>query len=309
MKKWLSVLLVLALVLSLMPVTAFAEEGDPGEGAPAHEHSYTATETVAPTCTEQGYTVYECECGASEKRDLTDALGHDWGEGTVTLEPTTEAEGERSYTCARCGATKTESIEKLEAQPEEPGEPEEPEQPDEGDTPDEPEETPDPEEPGAEGDDPAGDDESGEEPSDPDSKADAEESEEEDKDDAAEADGEEKGEDEEEITEEISLEEFQEEIRAINNTRAPDTVPDTMYVEPTDANGLTERLYIDVSRVTKARCGIWTMPWVQSIQTASSAPSPTGEAAEAILSRMSTRRITRPLSTRLSASIKISWRK
>ena len=30
-----------------------------------HEHSYSAAETLAPSCTEQGYTLYVCECGES----------------------------------------------------------------------------------------------------------------------------------------------------------------------------------------------------------------------------------------------------
>ena len=37
---------------------------------------------------------------------------HNWGEGVVTTEPTTEAEGVKTYTC-ECGETKTESIAKL----------------------------------------------------------------------------------------------------------------------------------------------------------------------------------------------------
>ena len=43
------------------------------------DHEYNiVNHTVAPTCTEGGYTVYECACGLVEdaKRDLTDALGH-----------------------------------------------------------------------------------------------------------------------------------------------------------------------------------------------------------------------------------------
>ena len=46
-----------------------------GVKADTHEHSYTAVVT-APTCTEQGYTTYTCECGDSYVDDYTDALGH-----------------------------------------------------------------------------------------------------------------------------------------------------------------------------------------------------------------------------------------
>ena len=38
------------------------------------------------------------------------ALGHDWDDGVVTIEPTETTEGEKTYTCNRCGATKTELI-------------------------------------------------------------------------------------------------------------------------------------------------------------------------------------------------------
>ena len=54
-----------------------------------HEHSYTAVVT-APTCTEDGYTTYTCECGDSYVADHTAPLGHDW-HGT---------------SCRRCDATR-----------------------------------------------------------------------------------------------------------------------------------------------------------------------------------------------------------
>ncbi|MBQ6430614.1 MAG: S-layer homology domain-containing protein [Oscillospiraceae bacterium] len=41
-----------------------------------HVHSYTATVT-APTCTEQGFTTYTCECGDSYVDRYVAALGHD----------------------------------------------------------------------------------------------------------------------------------------------------------------------------------------------------------------------------------------
>lgn len=57
---------------------------------------------------------HECACGA--KKDEAD---HDFGEGVVTTEPTTEAEGEKTFTCA-CGQTKTEKIDKLPTEEVEP---------------------------------------------------------------------------------------------------------------------------------------------------------------------------------------------
>ena len=77
-------------------------------------HDYDAVVT-APTCTEDGYTTYSCSgCGDSYVGNYTAALEHNWDEGVVTVEPTEETEGQRLYTCQRCGETKTESIPMLE---------------------------------------------------------------------------------------------------------------------------------------------------------------------------------------------------
>ena len=76
-------------------------------------HNYEAVVT-APTCTDGGYTTYTCHCGDSYVSDHTEATGHSWDEGVITKEPTTEAEGEKTYTCQHCGATKTEVLPKKE---------------------------------------------------------------------------------------------------------------------------------------------------------------------------------------------------
>ena len=48
-----------------------------------HTHSYGSTVT-APTCTEQGYTTYTCDCGDSYVADLLDATGHTYENGICT---------------------------------------------------------------------------------------------------------------------------------------------------------------------------------------------------------------------------------
>ena len=100
--------------------------------------SHVETETVAvtaeitkpATCTEKGETTYtatfENEAFTVQPKVLEDVDidmdAHDWGEGTVTKEPTLDEEGERTFECSRCGATKTEPIDKLTPEPEpEPG--------------------------------------------------------------------------------------------------------------------------------------------------------------------------------------------
>ena len=75
----------------------------------AHTHNYKATVT-APTCTEKGYTIHTCACGDSYVDTYVDALGHAWDSGKVTKQPTATEAGIRSYTCTRCGETKTETI-------------------------------------------------------------------------------------------------------------------------------------------------------------------------------------------------------
>ncbi|MBQ9014827.1 MAG: hypothetical protein IJ109_01785 [Firmicutes bacterium] len=73
------------------------------------------------TCQEEGYTgdTWCLDCG--EKIALGQAIpidevnGHSWNAGEVTKEATTEEEGEKTYTCTRCGAKRTEVIEKLPA--------------------------------------------------------------------------------------------------------------------------------------------------------------------------------------------------
>ena len=76
---------------------------------------------VAPTCDKAGSyeeVIYCSECGIEISRRRLEVLGtgHAWDDGVVTLAPTYEAEGIRTYTCANCNATRTESIPKLVAQ-------------------------------------------------------------------------------------------------------------------------------------------------------------------------------------------------
>ena len=75
------------------------------------EHTFVFTKTVAPSCTEAGYDLYTCSgCGATEKRNLTDAAGHKWDGGTVTTAPTETTPGVRTFTCTVCGDIREETI-------------------------------------------------------------------------------------------------------------------------------------------------------------------------------------------------------
>lgn len=82
-------------------------------------------EKIDASCTEDGtlghFTCTECEknfdAEGNEIADLTIAAkGHTLGDWSVTTEPTTEAEGERTRECADCNYTETERIDKLPAE-------------------------------------------------------------------------------------------------------------------------------------------------------------------------------------------------
>ena len=85
-----------------------------------HEHDWVeiTDKRQEPTCLYGGQAEYQCSiCGTYGEEDLP-ALGHAWDEGTVTREPQPGVEGERLYTCTRCGEQKTEAIAALPAESE-----------------------------------------------------------------------------------------------------------------------------------------------------------------------------------------------
>lgn len=76
-----------------------------------HKHKWKKEKTVAPTCTEQGYTVYKCEynifgygCTATKKDDFKPALDHNMSDWIVVKATCTTA-GEKYKVCQRSGCT------------------------------------------------------------------------------------------------------------------------------------------------------------------------------------------------------------
>lgn len=63
-------------------------------------HLFQLVKTVAPTCTEGGYSLYKCAYCAKEQRDQTAALDHDWGSWTHAA-ATTGAESTHTRICTR----------------------------------------------------------------------------------------------------------------------------------------------------------------------------------------------------------------
>ena len=77
-----------------------------------HLHAYKITR-IAPTCTSEGYTLYQCSCGAEKREDFLPAKGHTWGEWKVDQEPTFTELGKKKRSCTVCGQSETEDIQKL----------------------------------------------------------------------------------------------------------------------------------------------------------------------------------------------------
>ena len=76
----------------------------------AHTHSFGEWMlTTKPTCTETGIKTRECDYGVTERAEVP-AAGHNWDAGTITREPTSEADGEKTYSCLVCKATMTEPV-------------------------------------------------------------------------------------------------------------------------------------------------------------------------------------------------------
>lgn len=82
------------------------------KGACLHTGYGTTENTVPATCGADGHIDTICSnCGDVIATKVIPATGaHTWDNGTVTTEPTETTPGERTFTCAVCGATKTEVI-------------------------------------------------------------------------------------------------------------------------------------------------------------------------------------------------------
>jgi len=85
------------------------------EVIPALGHDYKVIAEVAATCTENGKGIKICTvCNDIVKDVVIEKLGHKFGEWTVTKAATTEAEGEETRECERCGEKETRKIAKLD---------------------------------------------------------------------------------------------------------------------------------------------------------------------------------------------------
>ena len=80
-------------------------------------HELITDAAVDATCTEDGLSEGQhcSRCDYKIAQQSVPALGHTWDGGKVTVAPTSEKEGVKTFACMRCGATRAESIEKLPA--------------------------------------------------------------------------------------------------------------------------------------------------------------------------------------------------
>lgn len=113
MKKITYILLAVALIAAFVTGCSVEVDGaattvptenaiatEPTEIVAVHEHSYDA-DTIHPTCTTPGYTLYVCACGSNYIADHTDAAGHSYN--AVTTTATCTSDGYTTYTCSICG--------------------------------------------------------------------------------------------------------------------------------------------------------------------------------------------------------------
>ena len=79
---------------------------------PALGHDFVIVTTPAACETDGAVTTTCSRCDYNDVVAIP-ALGHDWDSGVVTLAPTEQAEGVKTFTCSLCADTRTESIPKL----------------------------------------------------------------------------------------------------------------------------------------------------------------------------------------------------
>ena len=88
--------------------------GSTGEfDIPATGHNWNTGTVVPPTCTDGGYTKYEClddGCTLSYTADPKQATGHDWDDGEVITPAKVGVEGLERLTCRACGNTRDVKI-------------------------------------------------------------------------------------------------------------------------------------------------------------------------------------------------------
>lgn len=90
-------------------VTPSKPANPPVSSTASHLHAFRITR-VEPTCTKDGYTLYECSCGETKIDDYIPKKGHTFGEWKTVTEPTQTSVGLRERVCTVCNEKETEEI-------------------------------------------------------------------------------------------------------------------------------------------------------------------------------------------------------
>ena len=112
MKKKMSVLLTVVLVLSLICALVACNDKPQSDGKCTHD--YEVTETVSATCLAAGKTTYKCKlCGEGYSEDIN-ALGHNMPAEWNTVEDATCAKnGKKERKCSRCDYKENQVVQML----------------------------------------------------------------------------------------------------------------------------------------------------------------------------------------------------
>lgn len=96
MKKAISIILTICVIVLCVSVV-WADD--------SHIHTYIQKQ-IERTCTEQGYSIFNCECGDTYTDKYVEP-GHTWDIAEITKEPSATSPGERKYRCVKCSFEKT----------------------------------------------------------------------------------------------------------------------------------------------------------------------------------------------------------
>lgn len=76
-------------------------------------HDFVENTIAKATCTTDGKIEKTCSVCQKKETETVKAAGHKWNAGVITLQPTVEDYGIKTYTCTVCKATKTEKLNKI----------------------------------------------------------------------------------------------------------------------------------------------------------------------------------------------------
>ena len=111
MKRWTTILLALAMLLSLLPTEAMAAVGSTDtycSRSLTGQHDWGGwTITKQATCAQAGARVRVCDTCSYQQTETIPKTSHSWGKWQTTKEATCSKKGEERRKCSVCGTTQT----------------------------------------------------------------------------------------------------------------------------------------------------------------------------------------------------------